>query len=66
MINNEHTTVPLGIRNQIVKLCDHIAYFWESEEEFAEALASWKPISEALTTALFSDIPRPISMCSPF
>jgi hypothetical protein len=32
------TTVPLGIRDQTVHLCDHIAYFWESEEEFAEGV----------------------------
>jgi len=27
-----------GIRGQRVQVCDHIAYFWESEEEFAEGV----------------------------
>jgi MEDS: MEthanogen/methylotroph, DcmR Sensory domain len=31
-------SVELGIRDQTVGVCDHIAYFWESEEEFAEAV----------------------------
>src|SRR5437588_3145276 len=30
--------VELGIRGQRVQVCDHIAYFWESEEEFAEGV----------------------------
>jgi hypothetical protein len=30
--------VPLGIRDQQVRVCDHIAYFWESAEEFAEGV----------------------------
>jgi len=30
--------VELGIRDQKVKLCDHIAYFWETDEEFSEAV----------------------------
>ena len=30
--------VDLGIRSQKVKLCDHIAYFWETDEEFSEAV----------------------------
>jgi hypothetical protein len=30
--------VELGIRNQKVRLCDHIAYFWETDEEFSEAV----------------------------
>jgi len=38
MTDSQPSTVPLGIRNQMVKLCDHIAYFWESEEEFAEGV----------------------------
>jgi hypothetical protein len=32
------TTVQLGIRGQTVHVCDHIAYFWESKKEFAEAV----------------------------
>jgi hypothetical protein len=32
------TAVPLGIRDQQVRICDHIAYFWESAEEFAEGV----------------------------
>lgn len=26
MPNSEHTTVPLGIRNQMVQVCDHIGH----------------------------------------
>jgi len=31
--------IPLGIRDEFVAVSDHIAYFWETEQEFAEAVA---------------------------
>jgi MEDS: MEthanogen/methylotroph, DcmR Sensory domain len=34
----DQTTVDLGIRDQKVHVCDHIAYFWESDQEFAEGV----------------------------
>lgn len=30
--------IELGIRDQTVHVCDHIAYFWESDEEFLEGV----------------------------
>ncbi len=38
MPDRDHATIPLGIRDQVVKACDHVAYFWESDEEFAEGV----------------------------
>src|ERR1700681_3401989 len=32
-------SVALGIRDEFVAVSDHIGYFWESEDEFAEAVA---------------------------
>ena len=32
-------SVALGIRDEFVAVSDHIAYFWETEKEFAEAVA---------------------------
>lgn len=31
-------TIPLGLRDESVNLGDHIAYFWESERQFEEAV----------------------------
>jgi hypothetical protein len=31
-------TIPLGLRDENVNLGDHIAYFWESERQFEEAV----------------------------
>ena len=31
-------TIPLGLRDEGVNLGDHIAYFWESERQFEEAI----------------------------
>jgi hypothetical protein len=32
-------SIPLGIRDEFVAVSDHIAYFWETDAEFAEAVA---------------------------
>ena len=32
-------SIPLGIRDEWIAVSDHIAYFWETEQEFAEAVA---------------------------
>lgn len=31
---NRAKEIPLGIRDEFCSLCDHVAYFWEAEEEF--------------------------------
>jgi len=32
-------SIQLGIRDELVDVSDHIGYFWETEQEFAEAVA---------------------------
>jgi len=35
----QHPEVDLGLRGEQVPLRSHLAYFWESDKEFAEAVA---------------------------
>ena len=34
----DNRTIPLGLQDEYVTVGDHIAYFWETPEEFREAV----------------------------
>lgn len=38
MVTPRSTTIELGINGECVATSDHIAYFWETEEQFSEAI----------------------------
>ena len=38
MHTTRQVTVDLGISDEHVAVSDHVAYFWETEEQFADAV----------------------------